>query len=317
MIALLSNPHASGNLRLLPKLAAWAARQDDIDHQIIERVEDIGPALARAAALKPDLLVLNGGDGTARAFLSELYHGDYFADVPPVAVLPSGKTNLIAIDLGAGDDPFGTLKRLVARHRRATGTVVRRSLLALFTPGSGNRPVLGLFVGGAGLAETILYCRRHLYPTGLPNAVCHALAAVIALFAVLTGGRFGWSPVRDRLRVRTSAGGADDRFFVLLVTTLERLLLGVDVGAQREGARGGLKLIAVNSRPATLARAAWAVLTGRFGKAPLPGVTLHGGDEVRIEGRGALVLDGESYAVPDDGALVLRSTAPMPFVSLA
>lgn len=316
MIALLTNPHASGNARLLPAIERWAARQPDIHHEVIPDVAGIGPAVARAAALRPAMLILNGGDGTARAILSELYHGDYFqGELPPVAVLPSGKTNLIAIDLGAGNDPLKTLKRLVAMHREhQQPTVVRRSMLALSTPGTGNRPVLGLFVGGAGLAETILYCRRKLYPTGLPNSVCHVLAAIVAVFAVLTGGRLGWSPVRDQVRLLSGRTVREGRFVVVLVTTLEKLLLGFRASSQP----GRLQLLAVETGPRTLLRVGWALLTGRLGCDPIPGVTLRGDDEVRIEGSGgALILDGESYAMPQNGPLILRSTAPMPFVSLA
>lgn len=317
MIALLSNPHASGVAAMLPRLRAWVAAQDDVWHEEVDGVEAIAPALARAAALRPAMLVLNGGDGTARAFLSEVYHGGEFGEnLPPIAVLPAGKTNLIAMDLGAGGDPFETLKRLVAMHRgQLECRVVPRAMVALSTPETGNRPVLGMCVGGAGLAETILYCRRKLYPIGLPNSLCHLLAAVIAVGAVLTGGRLGWSPVRGALRLHArGAAPAEGQFLVLLVTSLERLLLGV-----RSIARPGqLRLVTVDSRRGTLWRAGWALLTGRFGDRPIDGVTMRETDEIRIAGRGgALILDGESYALPRDGALTLRSTAPMAFVSFA
>src|SRR5688500_20064039 len=56
---------------------------------------------------KPDVLVINGGDGTVQATLTEMFNGKPFGDVPPpVAVLPNGKTNLIAQDLGADGDPI-------------------------------------------------------------------------------------------------------------------------------------------------------------------------------------------------------------------
>ena len=53
----------------------------------------------RSRAMRPKVLVINGGDGTVQAALTELYNGGHFGDRPPVAVLPSGKTNLIALDL--------------------------------------------------------------------------------------------------------------------------------------------------------------------------------------------------------------------------
>jgi hypothetical protein len=40
------------------------------------------------------------------------------------------------------------------------------------------KPVLGMFLGGAGLADIMLYCRNKIYPLGLPNWLSHALAAM-------------------------------------------------------------------------------------------------------------------------------------------
>ena len=58
------------------------------------------------ARVKPKVLVINGGDGTVQSALTELYHGGHFEGTPPpVAVLPNGKTNLIALDLGAEGRP--------------------------------------------------------------------------------------------------------------------------------------------------------------------------------------------------------------------
>ena len=44
-----------------------------------------------------------------------------------------------------------------------------------------------MFLGGAGLADTMLYCRDKIYPLGLPNGLAHALTA-IALFMKLFCG---------------------------------------------------------------------------------------------------------------------------------
>ena len=64
--------------------------------------------------MRPKVLVINGGDGTVQAALTEIYNGGHFGDAPPpVAVLPSGKTNLIALDLGARGDPIEALERLI------------------------------------------------------------------------------------------------------------------------------------------------------------------------------------------------------------
>ena len=100
-VALLSNPRSTGNLSMLPRMRSFCAAQSDIFHYEVESVEQIGEALRTIARVNPKILVVNGGDGTVQAALTELYLGGHFdGSPPPVAVLPNGKTNLIALDLG-------------------------------------------------------------------------------------------------------------------------------------------------------------------------------------------------------------------------
>ena len=113
-IALLSNPKSTGNLAQLPRIRAYCADHPDIFHYEVEHAYQVGDALRTIARIRPKVLVINGGDGTVQAALTELYNGGHFGvSPPPVAVLPSGKTNLIALDLGAHGDPITALERLI------------------------------------------------------------------------------------------------------------------------------------------------------------------------------------------------------------
>src|ERR1700740_3712002 len=108
------------------------------------------------ARVRPSLLVINGGDATVQATLTELHNGGHFGETPPpVAVLPSGKTNLIALDLGARGDPIAALERLIEIAQDDIAPyVVARELIALRNGENDGRPVIGMFLGGAGLADT-------------------------------------------------------------------------------------------------------------------------------------------------------------------
>ena len=46
-----------------------------------------------------------------------------------------------------------------------------------------------MFLGGAGLADTILYCRHKIYPLGLPNWAAHSLTFLLGLISVIVGRR--------------------------------------------------------------------------------------------------------------------------------
>src|SRR3712207_8186469 len=174
-VALLSNPRSTGNRALLPRVRSFCAAHKDIFHYEVEHVDQIGTALRTIALVEPRVLVINGGDGTVQAALTEIHNGRHFGDEPPpVAVLPNGKTNLIAYDLGAEGDPLETLKQVLDIARSDLGRhIVERELITLQGGTSGGRPVLGMFLGGAGLADTMLYCRHKIYPLGLPNGLAH------------------------------------------------------------------------------------------------------------------------------------------------
>src|SRR5262245_26256285 len=140
-VALLSNPRSTGNRSLLPRVRSFCAEHHDIFHYEVEHVEQIGKALRTIARVKPRVLVINGGDGTVQAALTELHLGGHFGDSPPpVAVLPNGKTNLIAHDLGASGDPIEALERVLELSRTdMMPHIVSRELIAL-TGGKAEGP---------------------------------------------------------------------------------------------------------------------------------------------------------------------------------
>ncbi|MFM7029400.1 MAG: diacylglycerol kinase family protein [Chakrabartia sp.] len=319
LVALLSNPNSTGNRALLPRIRSFCAQYPEIFHYEVEDVSEIGEALTSIARVNPRVLVLNGGDGTVQAALTELYHGGQFGtDLPPLAVLPNGKTNLIALDLGANADPIDVLDRIVAIARDDLEShIVERELISLSEGEQGNRPVMGMFLGGAGLADTILYCREKLYPTGLPNGLCHVIAGIAAVFAMITGLRARFlPPLPNPVTVSLIRNGEGTRrFSFLIVTTLEKLLL--TGRAERNGAMG-LKLLAVEQSGRTLARAFMAAIAGKLGREPVAGVHVQHGDVIRIESDAtSVILDGETFHATRGRPIVLRATAPVHFLKLA
>ena len=79
-IALLSNPKSTGNIAQLPRIRAFCADHPDIFHYEVEQAEQIGEALKQIAQVRPKILVINGGDGTVQAALTEIYNNCHFGD---------------------------------------------------------------------------------------------------------------------------------------------------------------------------------------------------------------------------------------------
>jgi hypothetical protein len=317
-VALLSNPKSTGNRAMLPRVRNYCANHPDIFHYEVEHVDQIGRALQTIARVEPSVIVINGGDGTVQAALTELYQGEHFK-VPPIAVLPNGKTNLIALDLGTYGDPLKALDRIVELAKTGLDQhVVARELIALSDGQSGSRPVLGMFLGGAGLADYILYCRHRIYPLGLSNGLSHFLTAMAVVFSLLLGIGGKYMPPRAR-PIQVSLireGPLRGRFSLLIVTTLEKLLLGARTGSG--DAVGSMKLMAVDQSLPALFRMLFASLSGQLGKHKLSGIHLERGDMIRIEGdHSSVILDGELFQADVGRPIVLTSTAPVPFLRLA
>lgn len=321
-IALLSNPKSTGNLAQLPRIRAFCADHPEIFHYEVEEVDQIDDALRSIAAIRPRMLIINGGDGTVQATLTELIHGSRFAgqSLPPVAVLPSGKTNLIALDLGAQGDPVAALDKYLGMARADfSGQIVPRELISLSGGVDDARPVIGMFLGGAGLADIMLYCRNRIYPLGLPNSVSHVLTFFAVVMRHLMGLKASFLPPGPNELSLKVAGGPPmrGRFSLLFVTTLDKLLLSGMLGTGEPRA-GSLKLVAVEQRPTSLLRALWASALGRLGKTRLDGVHVRDVAELAIEGDASeVILDGESFRAAVGKPLLLRPAAPLSFIKLA
>lgn len=320
-VALLSNPNSTGNRAILPEVRSYCVKNSDVFHYEVDHVDEIAKALETIARVKPKVLVINGGDGTVQAALTELYQGGHFGDnPPPVAVLPNGKTNLIALDLGSEGNPLKALERIVelAKHDLHEH-LVDRELIALSDGGKDSKVVLGMFLGGAGLSEFILYCRHKIYPLGLPNAAAHVLTVFAALASVLFGIKGKFLPNRSRpIKISLIRDGQfQGNFAVLIVTTLERLLL-MKRSMRNQNAIGRMQFLAIDQRASAIVRFLLSVIFGRLGKNVQKGIHLERGDMIRIEGEGSNVLmDGELFCAQPGQPIVLKSTKAVSFLRLA
>lgn len=319
LVALLSNPNSTGNRSLLPAVRCFCARNADIFHYEVEEIGQVPKALEMIARVKPKVLVINGGDGTVQSALTELYHGGHFEGAPPpVAVLPNGKTNLIALDLGAEGDPLAALERIVEVAKGdLSAHIVAREMIALTDGSEGARPVLGMFLGGAGLAETILYCRYKIYPLGLPNGLSHFIAGLAVMFSAIFGLKADFLPQRAKpISVSFVRNGELQGIFsILIVTTLEKLLLGTRT---ENTGKGNMKFMALEQRPWSMIHAIFTSIIGRLGRHQVDGLHLQQGDTIRIDSdQSSVVLDGEVFHAKKDRPIVLRSTPPVPFLRLA
>jgi hypothetical protein len=111
-------------------------------------------------------------------------------------------------------------------------------------------------------------------------------------------------------------GELQGTFAVLIVTTLEKLLLGGQAGNSKQ--RGLMKFLAVDQAPMAMLKMMAASLRGKLGQTAMTGVHFQQGDVIRIDSeQSSVVLDGEVFEAYLGNPIVLRSTPPVPFLKLA
>ncbi len=315
MIAVISNPLSDGNKVHRGRVRRFCATRPEVMHFEIVEPGDLEAALDTIAASDFRAIAINGGDGTVQGVLTRLFGEDSpTRAVPPIAVLPSGRTNLIAKDLGATGDPIVALERLIALTTHdLRGHLVKRQLIALDS-GRGA-PVMGMFFAAGALADMLLYCRHKLYPLKMPNWLAHLLTVIAGLVSVLTNSTSRLLPPMPREASVTIGGSSlHGRFQVLMVSTLQALVLTGRLSPPRDGTLG---LVAMERRRSTVFRSVFAGFVGKVGNKPIPGLHFEAGADIRLGSELAdAIMDGESFHAAPGHGIHLRSGPSVRFVDL-
>jgi hypothetical protein len=316
-VALLTNPASTRNLKNINRMRRVVAAGSNILHLELDGIESMAEALRQIARYDPVVLIISGGDGTVQAVVTSLNQENPFDELPPLAVLPSGKTNLVAADLGMHGRPESLFNDVVAiaRGSKFRKTFVKRPLMRLDL-GEGKPQHYGFFLGGAGAVNAIEFCRRRLFPLRLPNFLTHILAILLITYSAIVGGRRKSSPTYSRKVSINALGGGrlEGHFLVFIATSLDHLFLGIH--SAKWAGKGGIGLIAVEHNRQAVMRALRAIITGRIGTTTIAGVHVRRINEIRVSGRDPILLDGEIFEAPVGRPLSLKAVNPAIFVSL-
>ena len=250
-----------------------------------------------------ETLVVSGGDGTIRDVLTAAAR--HFPAMPRVALVPSGKTNALAMDLGV---PRGwTLEQAI--RSASHGRVVTRAPIVIGRRDSGESPLHGFLLGaGAFVRATTLAQDTHRL--GAFNGLAVGLTLTGAVAQTLFGGRDNVWRRGDAMRIELADGRVLDRsMYILLASTLERLPLGVKPFGR---VRAGLKLLGVDAPPRALAATLPAVLAGAEASwLAARGYRRADTRQLRLNLQSKFVLDGELY---EGGDLTIDEGQPIEFL---
>lgn len=300
----------AGVIRNLKSHRNRAAAPADMPPGVLEvapgEPDELYDALEWFARSGVDLVVIDGGDGTIRDVLSRVSRA-YGDQLPKFAVLPSGKTNALALDLGV---PLGTsVEAMLKAAQKGAVRSKSRACLEVIREGATEPEFRGYIFGlGAFVRGTELAQKTH----GLgffDNAAVGLTIASAGLRTLLGGPNDPW---RRGERAALSQGGRpweDHSWFLVLASTLKRFPMGLQpFGEPHEG----LKVLTVDAPPKRLWSAVPEILHGSTEPwLERAGYRRFDVPELRIACQGDFVLDGEIYP---GGDLTLRQGPELEFL---
>ncbi len=311
-LAVITNRGSTRNLRGDNWIAPLLATEADVAHFPIDSAAEVADAVRRCADTGAEVIVVNGGDGTAGLVFAALLNAGPYKTLPALALLPAGKTNMTTAGWSLKGTPEAALAN-VLRSRREGGLlrhVVERPVLALHQSPQ-SPPLYGAFFGAAEIVDGIRFCRQHIYPLGLPNVVSHTAAIAALLWRGLrAGGSSGTIAVSDGDRAIE-----DGRFFVVAVTALDEMLLGVrPISQPPEGPPPPLHYLSLRQGARAILGALPHLVGGRF--APGAGRNVQRLHALTLSFTGPYTLDGEIYQAVSEQPLRLDGSQRLKFIRI-
>ncbi len=306
-LAIISNHLSTQNQADDRWLTDLIAGQAWVRHYVIDQISDIPVILADCATAGVETLAIDGGDGTAGLVFSGLLNDGPYTTLPALALLPSGKTNMTAAAWSLSGDRREALAKLLVQCGNDTLSRTLHSQAILTLHHGDAPPKHGAFFGGADVVDGILYCRRKIYPLGLPNTLSHSAAVCLLLWRALKAG-----PQSGSVRVTADDGvwSEEGQFFVVMATPMDKMLLGIQ--AQPSHGSGSIKYISL--RPGAMpVLSTMAGLIQRRLKATKHR-TVRRTENVAFSFDGNYTLDGEIYKTDADTPIRLDSSQILTFV---
>jgi diacylglycerol kinase (ATP) len=271
---------------------------------------EIDAAVDAVLACSPRLLAINGGDGTVQHTLTALLRRVGVAELPPLALLPGGTTNMTARAINGRALSFqDALRRLAA----AANEVVTAGNVAVEVALPSGEHHWGFFWGMGAILRGIEYCQQHVYRTGIGGEQAPAIALVRTAWGITRRQ----PPFSGGVTVDLAGGPITGEFdaSIFLVTALDQLFLGIR--PFWGGGAGALRGLMVEEPADRLLRNMPALLRGRPNRhmTPAHGYSAFRLDRLEVRSAARFTLDGEFHDIAD-GTLELSATPPIAFVRL-
>ena len=291
LVGLIRNMRSHGN-------AKRAGQHEGSDHVLIAKPQKRGELrdiLARFAEEQVDYIAIDGGDGTVRDVLT-CGAGAFGEMWPALIVLPAGKTNALALDLGVPSD-WSLDDALAAAARNS---IARRQTLVVASREDPREQVQG-FVFGGGVFTKCITLGQKSHNLGAFNSAVVGLTVLWSALQALCGGKDNAWRQGTPMTLRDEGGhdlahrgGAPkDERYLIFASTLRQLPTGLQLF---RGITHALRVGLLDNAKRSLLLRLGAIVTGRASqKTKDRGVHLFGTDAFELDIGGSFILDGEAF----------------------
>jgi diacylglycerol kinase (ATP) len=313
-LGVLINTQSGRNRVGTQALDALLASRPDIAVQRPAQASATASSLATLSTQGVNVLMVCGGDGTVQQVLNILLSPQTpFAQMPILAALPGGTTNMIAHDLNEASRP-ATVFETILRHLDAGTLPSRQTTRAVMrlTGGDAQSAAYGFFFGAAGIYKATMDSRKGVDRLGIRDGLGPAIQ-ILAILSKIAVGRDPFTPTAMQIAVDGKSLGQKP-VIALLLSTMEKLSLSLNpfwgTGA------GSMRLTMVFEQSRSLLRAIWLALKSQPHPLLVPanGYDSLNADRIELAFDGNCVLDGETFHASMARPILLQNAGTLRFL---
>lgn len=311
-VAVLTNPRSGGNKKGGRGVRKVLAASPEVMQREAVNPDSVSAALADFAHSGIELVVINGGDGTAQAALTALGKGDLFPRPPLLALLCAGTTSMLPRDVGIAGSPARALPRVLAWAKAPDASLAVRTRPVLRVERTAESPLFGMFFGAGAICQGIRAFHNKDNPMGWRGQLMPAVTMLRLLLAILRKDQTRVPPFLARIGLDDLPAQKSENLF-LLISTLERLFLGIRPYWGSED--GPMRYTAVAAEPKCLMRVMPSLFRSEISRHATPenGFVSHNVHKVQLDMDGDFTLDGELYSA-GEGPVAVMPAGPVNFL---
>ena len=314
-IGLLNNLRAGRSGRQVSKILDVLSEYPHVHHVETESVRAAPEAFAMLARKNVELLIVNGGDGTLQYAITRILSGKDFQDIPMIAPLRGGRTNMSALDLGAHRNPTSGLRGLLddAYSGRIDSRIVKRPVLRVETLYDASLNY-GFFFG-AGMIHRAIALTHGLFPTGRSQGALGAGLVTAGLILRKGANKLDGVLTPDKALISLDGEFIDSGEFTLIIaSSLQRLFCRMNPFWGSE--RAPVRFTAVASGSDRTLLAAAGILRGKPSAfvTPQTGYSSRNINTAELQIHCGFTVDGEVIEPGDEEVVRIGSDERITFV---